>query len=161
MEGAAPLVDEAVSTHEAARHEVALRHAADQAVDTSPDPEPIGIKAATGSGSKPDGKTHEAARRGRATVADPDGLPLRTERAALEICDINKTLGRVLQAVGLQFAQAFDLEPCPKRQQDDKGDRVDRRQIEAGMRRRTTQIHAAGRSIVDGALTHVVEERIL
>src|SRR5437868_15470731 len=125
MQGAALVIDETLLTHEVARHEVGSLHAANQAVDTSPDPEPIGIKAATGSGSEPDRKTHEATRRGRATVADPDGLPLGTMRAALEIFDINKTLGRVLQAVGLQLAQAFDLEPCPKRQQDDEGDHVD------------------------------------
>src|SRR5229473_8277669 len=121
MQGAALVVDEAVLTHEVTRHEIGSRHAANQAVDASPDPEPIGIEAATGSDGEPDCKTHETARRGRAAVADPDGLPLRTVRAALEICDVNKTLGRVLQAVGLQFAQALDLEPCPKRQQDDEG----------------------------------------
>src|SRR6266852_241580 len=110
MQGAALVIDEPVLTHEVARHEIGSRHAANQAVDASPDPEPIGVKAATSSGSEPDRKAHEAARRGRATVADPDGLPLRTVRAALEICDVNKTLGRVLQAVSLQLAHALDLE---------------------------------------------------
>jgi hypothetical protein len=114
MQGAALVIDETVLTHEVARHEIGSRHAANQAVDTSPDPEPIGIEAATGSGSEPDRKTHEATGRGRATVADPNGLPLRTVRAALEICDVNKALGRVLQAVGLQFAQALDLESRPE-----------------------------------------------
>src|SRR5260370_17296240 len=101
MQGAALVIDEAVLTHEVARHEIGSRHAANQAVDASPDPEPIGIKAATGSGSEPDRKTHEAARRGRAAVTDPDGLPLRTVRPALQISDINKTLTPVLQPVHL------------------------------------------------------------
>src|SRR6266700_6593360 len=114
MQGAALVIDQAVLTHEVARHEIGSRHAANQAVDASPDPEPIGIKASTGAGGEPDRKTHEATRRGRATVADPHGLPLRTVRAALEICDVNETLGRVLQTVGLQLAQALDLESCPE-----------------------------------------------
>src|SRR5580704_18902832 len=100
MQGAALVIDETVLTHEVAWHEIGSRHATNQAVDASPDPEPIGIKAATGSGSEPDRKTHEATRRGRPTIADPDRLPLCTVRSALEICDVNKTLGRVLQAVG-------------------------------------------------------------
>lgn len=62
-----------------------------QAVDASPDPEPIGIKAAADSGSEPNRKAHEATPRGR--PADPDRHPLRTVRAALEMCDINKALG--------------------------------------------------------------------
>src|SRR5260370_31819665 len=161
MQGAALVIDETVLTHEVARHEIGSRHAANQAVDASPAPKPIGIKAATGSGSEPDRKTHEAARRGRATVADPDGLPLRTVRAALEICDINKTLGRVLQAVRLQFPQAFDLEPCPKRQQENEGDHIARRQVEATMRLLTTQIPAPRAPVIAGALTHFVDERAL
>src|SRR5258708_34088190 len=117
MQGVALVIDESVLTHEVARHEIGSRHAANQAVDTSPDPEPIGIKAATGSGSEPDRKMHEATRRGRATVADPDGLPLGTMRPPLEICDVHETLGRVLQAVGPKFAQAPAPQPGPRRQQ--------------------------------------------
>src|SRR6516225_1952743 len=102
MEGTTSVVHEIVLTHEITRHEVATRHAGNETMNASPDPKLIGLHASACSGRERQCKADEASGRGRPAIAYPQHLPLGAMGTTLEIGNIDKTPGRVLQTVGLQ-----------------------------------------------------------